>query len=193
MAEDDEEGPTDATERHRQPKTVWFGRAGSGNEMPPLAESVGFLIRIIQLQSFQLFYRRFEAAGLSLGALTTLGAIQANPGIRHGVLADALMIKRPNFTKVINGLESEGLLMREAPRGDKRTTALFVTKKGVRKLDAMRHAVLAYHEETVATLSSAERDTLLELLQRLSRHLQGLLDQGAGPEKPKLRAMMPAK
>jgi len=178
MGEAIDDGPTGTAERPKQkPVAVWMGKAGFGAEMPPLAESVGFLVRIIQLQSFQLFYRRFEAAGLSIGALTTLGAIHANPGIRHGVLADALMIKRPNFTKVINGLELEGLITREATRGDKRTTALLVTKKGLRKLEAMRAALLAYHEEMIAPLRPAERDVLLDLLQRLSRHLQSLLDQ----------------
>ena len=154
---------------------VWDGAAGF-EEMPPLSESIGFLVRIVQLQSFQLFYRRF-AGGLSVGALSTLGAIHANPGIRHGVLADALMIKRPNFTKVINGLEADGLIVREAPPGDKRTTALFITRKGVRKLDSMRHGILAHHAEMVADLSPAERDTLSDLLRRLSRHLQLLLDR----------------
>jgi DNA-binding MarR family transcriptional regulator len=182
MAEDYRDGPIDTAERPRQkPVAVWMGSAGFG-DMPPLAESVGFLVRIIQLQSFQLFYRRFDASGLSIGALTTLGAIHANPGIRHGVLADALMIKRPNFTKVINGLERDGLIAREAPRGDKRSTALFVTRKGVRKLDSMHAAVIAYHEETVASLLPAERNNLLDLLRRLSRHLQSLLDQ-APPEE----------
>lgn len=175
MADSFDDGPVDTAERPRhKPVAVW--QADYGKDMPPLAESVGFLVRIIQLQSFQLFYKRFDDAGLSLGALTTLGAIHANPGIRHGVLADALMIKRPNFTKVINGLERDGLISREAPRGDKRTTHLFVTKKGTRKLEAMRGAIVAHHEELVASLSPAERMTLLDLLQRLSRHLRTLID-----------------
>lgn len=179
--------------RHRNPKAVWYANAGFGSEMPPLAESVGFLIRIVQLQSFQLFYRRFEGSGLSTGALITLGAIHANPGIRHGVLADALMIKRPNFTKVINGLERDGLISREAPRGDKRTTALFATRKGVRKLKSLRDSILAMHEETVAPLSAAERNMLLELLRRLSDHLKTLLERAPASERPKVRALMPVK
>lgn len=192
MAEDYEDEPVGAA-GHGNVKAVWFGKAGFGDDMPPLADSVGFLIRIVQLQSFQLFYRRFEGSGLSTGAMITLGAIHANPGIRHGILADALMIKRPNFTKVINGLERDGLISREAPRGDKRTTALFVTKKGVRKLESLREAILTHHEETVAPLSAAERETLLNLLRRLSDHLQGMLDKDTVSERPKLRALMPAK
>jgi hypothetical protein len=46
----------------------------------------------------------------------------------------------------------------------------------VRKLEAMRAAILAYHEEMIATFQPAERDLLLDLLQRLSRHLQSLLE-----------------
>jgi DNA-binding MarR family transcriptional regulator len=193
MADGFEGGSDGVGQRRRKPNAVWLANAGFGTEMPTLAESVGFLVRIVQLQSFQLFYKRFDNSGLSIGALTTLGAIHANPGIRHGVLADALMIKRPNFTKVINGLERDGLIARDALRGDKRTTALTVTRKGVRKLEAMRHAVIVHHEEMIALLSPAERDTLLDLLRRLSRHLQTMLEGGAEPRKPKQRATSPKK
>jgi DNA-binding MarR family transcriptional regulator len=162
---------------------VWSGTAGFGEDMPPLSESLGFLVRMVQLQSFQLFYRRLDGAGLSVGALTALGAIQANPGIRHGVLADALMIKRPNFTKLINALERAGYITRDAPCNDKRTTVLAVTRKGAAKLEAMRQTVLAYHEEMMAALSPSERDVLLDLLRRVSRQLQGLLDTVDTSEK----------
>lgn len=190
VLEDDEPA---GSGRYRSAKAVWFGNAGFGSQMPPLADSVGFLIRVVQLQSFQLFYRRFEGSGLSTGALITLGAIHANPGIRHGVLADALMIKRPNFTKMINGLERDGLISREAPRGDKRTTALFATKKGVRKLESMKQAILANHEEMMAPLSAAERDALLDYLRRLADHLQALLDGAAVSDRLRLRAVASAK
>jgi DNA-binding MarR family transcriptional regulator len=163
---------------------VWSGTAGFGEDMPPLAESLGFLVRMVQLQSFQLFYRRLDGSGLSVGALTALGAIQANPGIRHGVLADALMIKRPNFTKLVNALERDGYIAREALPGDRRTTVLAITRKGVRKLEATRRAVLAYHAEMVAPLSLAERAALLRLLRRVSQQLQTLLEPGAAADKP---------
>jgi DNA-binding MarR family transcriptional regulator len=161
---------------------VWYGGARFGKGMPTLADSIGFLVRIIQLQTFQLFYRRFEGTGLSIGAMTTLGAIHANPGIRHGVLADALMIKRPNFTKVINGLERAGLITRQAPDRDKRTTSLFITRKGVRKLDAMRAEILHHHDEMTAVLSQAEREQLLDLLRRVSGNLQILLERAPAEE-----------
>jgi DNA-binding MarR family transcriptional regulator len=165
-------------------QAVWSGMDGFGEVMPPLADSLGFLVRIVQLQSFQLFYRRLDGSGLSVGALTTLGAIHANPGIRHGVLADALMIKRPNFTKLINALERDGYITREALPGDRRTTVLAITRKGVRKLETTSHAVLAYHEEVVASLAPAERDMLLGLLRRVSEHLQTLVEPGEAADRP---------
>ncbi len=149
--------------------------AADADDVPALAESVGFMVRIVQLQSFQLFYRRFEETGLSLGALTTLGSILANPGIRHGVLADSLMIKRPNFTKVINRLQRAGYVTREAPKGDKRSTALFVTKKGQRKLKETKAAIIDHHHDLVEVLTPEERVALLALLRKLSRHLQTLI------------------
>jgi len=165
-------------QRVAAPNRVWRAQGGFAGDLPALADSVGFLVRIVQLQSFQLFYRRLDGAGLSIGAMTTLGAIHANPGIRHGVLADSLMIKRPNFTKVINLLEQAGLITREAADSDKRTTALFITRKGVRKLEAMQTALLHYHDEMTAILSPVERDLMIGLLHRVSQHLQSLLDAG---------------
>jgi DNA-binding MarR family transcriptional regulator len=158
----------------KKPASVRDVDAAEVRDEPGLAESVG-LVRIVQLQSFQLFYRRFEDTGLSLGALTTLGSIHANPGIRHGVLADALMIKRPNFTKVINRLQRAGYVIREAPKGDKRSTALFVTKKGLRKLAELKSAVVDHHRDLVKVLTPNEREVLLALLRKLSQHLQGLI------------------
>jgi DNA-binding MarR family transcriptional regulator len=168
-------------QERRAGNPVWQVEPGLDPDMPPLGNSVGFLVRIIQLQTFQLFFRRFEGTGLSIGALTTLGAIYANPGIRHGVLADALMIKRPNFTKVINGLERKGLITREAPGSDRRTTALFITRKGIDRLESIRDKVLRYHTEMTAVLTPAELDGLLDLLHRVSTHLEELLDNDHAP------------
>jgi DNA-binding MarR family transcriptional regulator len=161
------------------PAAVWTSRGGFGTEMPTLAESVGFLVRVVQLQSFQLYYRKFEPSGISIGALTILGAIHANPGVRHGVLADALMVKRPNFTKVVNRLEETGLITREALASDKRSTTLHVTKKGLRKLNQMRAAIIRYHEEVASVLAPDERKILVTLLRKLSAHLRVLLGDQA--------------
>jgi DNA-binding MarR family transcriptional regulator len=164
--------------RHK-PASAWDADLAEGHDLPDVADSIGFMVRIVQLQSFQLFYRRFEDTGLSLGALTTLGYIQAHPGVRHGVLADALMIKRPNFTKVINRLQRGGYVIREAPKGDKRSTALFVTKKGVRKLDDLKTALIEHNHDLVDVLSADELASLLALLRKLSEHLRVLI--GAPP------------
>jgi DNA-binding MarR family transcriptional regulator len=150
---------------------VWAA-AGAHADLSALGGSVGFMVRLVQLQSFQLFYRKFEQGGPSLGALSTLGAISANPGIRHGVLADALMIKRPNFTKVINRLEEDGLITREAPERDKRATALYPTRKGVRLLEERFATIRRYQETMVSALSPEEQETLLLLLRKLSKHLK---------------------
>jgi MarR family transcriptional regulator, organic hydroperoxide resistance regulator len=177
-------GTSKKTARHKatghakaSPPVLWRRAPGFAREMPPPAEAIGFLVRIVQLQFFQLFYRRFETAGISLGALIILGAIHANPGVRHGVLADSLMIKRPNFTKTINRLQAARLIARDAAPGDKRSTALFISKKGERKLQEMQAAILRHHQTIMAALSPEEEQTLLMLLRKLSSHLRLLLGE----------------
>ena len=57
------------------------------------------------------------------------------PGIRHGVLADAMVVQRPNMTKLVGYLARNGLILRRASSEDGRSIALYITAKGLRLLE----------------------------------------------------------
>jgi DNA-binding MarR family transcriptional regulator len=130
---------------------------------------VGPMLRIVQVRTFQNFYA--SDIGASPGVLSSLTLIRDNPGIRHGVLADAMMVRRPNMTKLIGYLARTGLILRRASSEDGRSVALYITPKGRRLLDRTDAPNAAHEAKITAALTSAERAELLRLLGRLASNL----------------------
>jgi DNA-binding MarR family transcriptional regulator len=132
----------------------------------------GFTIHILDLQIYQLFFERFAASAMTPGILSTLLAIKENPGVRHGALADALMIQRPNMTKLINGLERDGLVRRDPALEDKRSVVLNLTRAGEAAVEAGLVQMTAHEAEATAPLDANEQQLLLALLRKLSNGLR---------------------
>ena len=59
-----------------------------------------------------------------------LTLILHNPGIRQGVLARRLMIKRAHMTKLIRSLEKSGYVERTIPDEDRRSVTLRLKCEG---------------------------------------------------------------
>lgn len=146
--------------------------AVNGLDLASLHRTAGFMIRIVQLQIFQAFYESFSARGVSTGAYTALVAIHDNPGIQQGVLADCMLIKRSNMTKLVNGLEAQGFVERRGSAVDKRAIDLHLTQKGEALLASVVDEAVAHDLDTMRALSSAEREKLLDYLGRISADLR---------------------
>jgi DNA-binding MarR family transcriptional regulator len=132
----------------------------------PLADSLGFLLRLAQLRNFAAFYAALGTLELRPGAFTVLLLIGENPGIRQGVLARALMIKRAHMTKMIRAMETEGLLRRTVPPTDRRSVELWLTEAGTARLGAIRAPFAAFENRSAAGLTPAEDRQLKHLLQK---------------------------
>ena len=77
-----------------------------------LTRSVGFLLRMAQLQSFDMFFARLAKHGLKPGEFTLLWVVGLNPGLRQGSLARRLRIKPAHMTKLVQRLVAADLLAR---------------------------------------------------------------------------------
>src|ERR1700733_5361382 len=141
-------------------------------DLSTLHGTTGFMIRIVQLQIFQAFFDMFSGQGLTTGTYTALVAISDNPGIKQGILADCMLIKRSNMTKLINSLEAQGLVERRASSIDKRAVDLYLTLKGKTVLAQVFDAARQHDLDTTRALSPAERERLLDYLTRISADLR---------------------
>jgi DNA-binding MarR family transcriptional regulator len=131
---------------------------------------IGFQIRFVQLNIFSAFFERFQSSGLSPGEYSTLVAARANPHANQGEIAAALMIKRSNMTKLVNGLAQRQLLSRSATKDDKRAVKLTVTAKGLRLIESIEVDIHEHDHATFGALSIHERHILLGLLGKVADH-----------------------
>ncbi len=139
---------------------------GAAVDLSVLQQMVGFHVHMFDLAMYQRFYERFAERAFTPAIFSTLAVIRQNPGVRHGALADALRIQRPNLTSLVNKLERIGYVSRRPSARDKRSVALYLTDRGERAATKMCVTMLAFDREATANLSAQERKSLLGLLQK---------------------------
>jgi DNA-binding MarR family transcriptional regulator len=131
-----------------------------------LSQLIGYRLRVAQQAVFQDFAQ--SVGELSPGRAGMLLLIEANPGVPQGRLAEAVKLDRSTMVGVVDSLEERKLIERR--RGvDRRTNGLWLTRSG-RVLAARLRRRIERHEARVAAhLSSAERQQLLALLEKLGQ------------------------
>jgi DNA-binding MarR family transcriptional regulator len=138
-------------------------------DQSPLAEVVGYRLRLAQLTLFKDFNETFEHMNIKPVHYSMLRLIEANPGLRQGELARALGIKRANMVSLINGLEERGLAERRAVPGDRRSHALHLTGKGENFTAEMQGIWHTHENRMIERLGGeAEKAKLVQLLDRLA-------------------------
>jgi DNA-binding MarR family transcriptional regulator len=132
-----------------------------------LDRSAGFSLRIAQLTAFERLFALLEPK-IRISEFTVLLAVSNNPGVRQGILADLLKIKWPNMTKLVRGLEKEGLVERQIPLNDRRSVVLRLTRKGRDRVDALAAQVRRCDREALSMLDEGEYDQLLVLCRKIA-------------------------
>jgi len=83
-------------------------------------------------------------------------------------IARSVLLTASGITRLLDGLESSGLVAKERCDSDARVTYAVLTKAGVKKIEEARDSHLADIEELFASrFSQTERQQLAELLGRL--------------------------
>ncbi|MGP6087974.1 MarR family winged helix-turn-helix transcriptional regulator [Antarctobacter jejuensis] len=135
----------------------------------PMGDSLGYLLRLAQLQAFRAFYTTFEGERIRPGEFTVLMLIAENPGIRQGVLARALMIKRAHMTKMVQSFEEAGLIRRTVPESDRRAVELWLTDAGTDRMNAFRAPFAVHEDHSAPSLAPQEAADLRRLLKKYLR------------------------
>ena len=141
---------------------------GAPVDLGPLPGLIGYALRRAQLLVFQTFQSHFAAEDIRPVQFTVLVVLQRNPGLRATQVAAALGIKRANFVPILDALERRGLAERKRVPGDRRASALFLTRPGQEMLERLLRLLDQHEARFVARLGPGGRTQLLSLLQRLS-------------------------
>lgn len=101
--------------------------------------------------------------------------ISENPGLTLTQLSERMISDKSNITRLIQALESEGLVSRQRHETDRRAWSLFLTDEGAGILTSARQAHSAYTKERFEALDS-EGANLLCNLQEIKRTLEENLE-----------------
>jgi DNA-binding MarR family transcriptional regulator len=140
----------------------------ASSELSPTASMWhAFLLRKAAQQVSTLAEEVLKPLGLTMRHLGVLTAIEAEPGQNQRGVGERLRIDRTTVVALTDDLESAGLLERR--RGtDRRMFALHLTEAGKTRLAELEELIGEVQEKFLTNLTDSERNTLRELLIKLT-------------------------
>jgi DNA-binding MarR family transcriptional regulator len=118
-----------------------------------------------------------EGYNLSVPRFYLLKHISENPAITLTQLSTLMLTDKSNITRLIRGVEAEGLVFRQQHSTDGRALSLFLTEKGERLLSNALNAFNNFTQERFAPIhenANGLLSTLTEVKQILEEQLEHL-------------------
>ncbi|MGX4643121.1 MarR family winged helix-turn-helix transcriptional regulator [Massilia sp. SYSU DXS3249] len=110
--------------------------------------------------------------GITLPRFDLMAQLDRHPeGLRMGELSKRMMVTNANVTGIVNLLEQEGLVARDAVPGDGRAYRVRLTPAGRRAFKGMASKHESWIIELMRGLGEQERATLMALLSNMKRGL----------------------
>jgi len=138
----------------------------------PLANWVGFNLRMAQEAAFQAFSRRSQEIGESPGRFATLTLIARNPGISQTELSQANGRDKSSVTPVVEDLVRRGLVKRNRMDNDRRTYRLNATPRGKRILTMMTRCARRHERNLDRVIGARDRKLFIQILKRIAAKIE---------------------
>jgi DNA-binding MarR family transcriptional regulator len=143
----------------------------AGIDYGPLADWVGFHLRMAQITAFQAFARESGEVDLPPGRLALLTLIGRNPGISQTVLSRAAGRDKSTLTPALRDLQRRGLLMRVQLKNDRRAYRLQLTPAGRGMLQRLTACAERHERNLDRVIGRRERGQFLTTLKRVIAEL----------------------
>lgn len=132
------------------------------------------------LRLLRLLRQEDAATGVSAARLSALSVLVFGGPCSLGALAAAEQVSAPTMTRLVQVLEGEGFVRREADATDARSARIVATPAAVRLLHRGRDRRLAALTRGLAALTPSDRSALAAATGPLLRVVQAL---GPAPER----------
>ncbi len=122
-----------------------------------------------------------DGEGIHPGQFFCLRVAGVHDGISQRELADELHVAAPSISRMLQGMERDGLVERRDDEHDQRVTRVYVTKRGRALEEKFRGVVAGYVKDTIGRLSEADRRELIRLLGAFAAILETAIESRTGP------------
>jgi DNA-binding MarR family transcriptional regulator len=143
-----------------------------GIDYGPLAEWVGFHLRMAQISSFQAFAREVGEVDLPPGRFALLTLIGRNPGISQTVLSRAAGRDKSTLTPALQDLKRRGLIARVRLENDRRSYHLTLTPAGEAMLQRLTECAARHEQNLDRIIGARDRARFLASLRRIMSDLE---------------------
>ena len=137
----------------------------------PLLPTIGFVLHDVG----RLMRKRFEQQAAHLGFTRSqwlvLLHLAKNEGIHQAGLAEILEVEPITLVRILDKLESRGLIERRQHPTDRRLWLLFLDPKAHSSLETLHAIGEVTRAEALAGLSAADRAALLRMLDAVKANL----------------------
>jgi len=142
-----------------------------GIDYGPLADWVGFHLRLAQIAAFQAFARESGEVDLPPGRFALLTLIGRNPGISQTVLSRAAGRDKSTLTPALRDLQRRGLIVRVQLKSDRRAYRLQLTATGRAMLQRLTECAERHERNLDRVIGRRERGQFLTILKRVIAEL----------------------
>lgn len=136
-----------------------------------MCDDLGFLLGDAAKLLRRAFDERARIIEVTTPQWRVLALLKRFDGRTQVNLADMLDVEPITLGRIIDRLQSAGLVERRADVSDRRTWRLHLTAEGERKIEALRPTALALFKDALAGLDPAERLKLEAMLNIIRSNL----------------------
>jgi DNA-binding MarR family transcriptional regulator len=115
-----------------------------------------------------------EEGELSLSQQFLLVALSERPAMGVGELAVAAGVAAPTASRMLDGLERDGIVVRRPSDEDRRKVVVELTEEGLRLVRKKKRQISARRRSVYDSLSPSEREQAVPLLHRFAELLEEL-------------------
>ena len=139
-----------------------------------LKQKIGLRLSRAGLLSKVFVGQAFTQAGFELRPeqFTVLYALKENDGMYLRQLANITFKDRPNMTRIVSILESNGYVTSVVESEGRQVKKLYITEKGKLICDGMLPVILSVWETIVEGLTEEEVDFFLKTLDKLEENMR---------------------
>jgi len=118
--------------------------------------------------------RRLRPLGYSRSRWMVLLHISRNDAISLGELAERLGIEAPTLVRLVDRMETDGLISRRASETDRRVKHLHLSPAGRKEVERIKACAANLRREILAEIEKAEIGVTLNVLQKIRSKLEGM-------------------
>jgi MarR family transcriptional regulator, transcriptional regulator for hemolysin len=142
----------------------------------------GFLLKDLSRRYVLRFEQRARVIALTLPQCKVLVKLENNEGVSQARLAELAEVEPMTMVRILDRMESDGLLERCADPDDRRARCLYLTSKAKPLLDEVWRVAESTRTELFEGLSSHECDAFMDVLERIHRNACALAEVAAPAE-----------